>query len=185
VGLKLNGTHKLLVCADDVNLLGGNINTIKKKSEALTDACKEVGLGINSEKIKYILMSRHQNARKYYNIKISNRFFESMAKFIYLRPTVTDQRLINGEIKGGLHDDKPCYRSIQNLFSSRLLSKNVKIKIYKSIILPLVLYGSGTWSLTLREELRLRVSGNRVLRRIVGSKNCIMRNFATCTLCQI
>jgi hypothetical protein len=59
---------------------------------------------------------------------------------------------------------------VQNLLSSRLLSKNIKIRIYKSIILPVVLYGCETWSLTLREEHRLRVFKNRVLRRIFGPK---------------
>jgi hypothetical protein len=54
--------------------------------------------------------------------------------------------------------------------SSRLLSRNVKVKIYKIIILPAVLYGCETWSLTLREEHRLRVFDNRVLRRIFGPK---------------
>jgi hypothetical protein len=54
--------------------------------------------------------------------------------------------------------------------SSRLISKNLKIKIYKTIILPVVVYGCGTWSLTLGEEHRLRVFQNRVLRRIFGPK---------------
>jgi hypothetical protein len=59
---------------------------------------------------------------------------------------------------------------MQNLLSSSLLSKNVKIKIYRTIILPVVLYGCESWSLTLREECRLRVLENRVLRRIFGPK---------------
>ena len=63
-----------------------------------------------------------------------------------------------------------CYYSVQNLLSSRLLSKNLKIKTYRTIILPVVLYGCETWSLTLREERRLRVFENRVLRRIFGPK---------------
>ena len=63
-----------------------------------------------------------------------------------------------------------CYYSVQNLLSSSLLSKNLKIKIYRTIILPIVLYGCETSSLTLREELRLRVSENRVLRRVFGPK---------------
>ena len=63
-----------------------------------------------------------------------------------------------------------CYHSVQNLLSSRLLSKNLKIKIYRTIILPVVLYGSETWSLTLREERRLRVFENKVLRRIFGPR---------------
>ena len=61
--------------------------------------------------------------------------------------------------------------SVQNLLSSRLLSKNLKIKIYRTIILPVVLYGCETWSLTLREERRLRVFENRVLRKF-GPRRC-------------
>ena len=60
------------------------------------------------------------------------------------------------------------YHSVQNLLSSRLLSKNLKIKIYRTITLPVVLYGCETWSLTLREERRLRVFENRVLRKVFG-----------------
>jgi len=59
---------------------------------------------------------------------------------------------------------------IQSLLSSSLLSKKLKIKIYRTVILPLVLYGCETWSLTLREECRLRVFENRMLRRVFGPK---------------
>ena len=63
-----------------------------------------------------------------------------------------------------------CYHSVQNILSSSLLSKNLKIKIYRNTILPVVLYGCETWSLTLREEHKLRVFENRVLRRIFGPR---------------
>jgi len=63
------------------------------------------------------------------------------------------------------------YHSVQNLLSSRLLSKNLKIKIYITIILPVVLYGCETWTLTLREERKLRVFENMVLRRIFGPRS--------------
>jgi hypothetical protein len=74
------------------------------------------------------------------------------------------------EIKRRMNSDDACYHSVQNFLSSRLLSKNVKIRIYKTIILPVVLYGCETWSLTVRREHRLRVFENRVLRRIFGLK---------------
>jgi hypothetical protein len=74
------------------------------------------------------------------------------------------------EIKCRLNLENACYHLVQNLLSSRLLSRNVKVKIYKTIILPVVLYGFETWSLTLRKEHRLRVSENKVLRRIFGQK---------------
>jgi hypothetical protein len=84
------------------------------------------------------------------------------------RTTVTNQNLIQEEIKMRLNSGNACYHSVQSLLSSRLLSKNLKIRICKTIILPVVLYGCETCSLTFREEHRLRVFENRVLRRIFG-----------------
>jgi len=85
-----------------------------------------------------------------------------------LETTLINQNSIQEEIKSLLKSGNACYHSLQNLLSSSLLSKNLKIKIYRTIILPVVLYGCETWSLTLREERRLRVFENRVLRRIFG-----------------
>jgi hypothetical protein len=141
VVLKLNGTHQLLAYADEVNLLGDNINTVKKNTETLIDASKKVGLEINAEKTKYMLLCRHQNVGQNLDIrvKIASRSFENVSQFKYLRTTVTNQNLIQEEIKRRLNSS-----SVQNLLSSRLLSKNLKIRIYKTIILPVVLYGCET-----------------------------------------
>jgi hypothetical protein len=91
-----------------------------------------------------------------------------MAQFRYLGMTVTDQNLTQEEIKRRVNSGNACYHSVQNILSSCLLSKNITIRIYKTIILSPVLYGCETWSLTLREEYRLRVFENRVLRRMFG-----------------
>jgi hypothetical protein len=91
-------------------------------------------------------------------------------QFKYLGMTVTNQNLIQEEINRRLNSDNACYHSVQNLLSSHLLSKNLKVRIYKTIILPVVLYGCETWSLTVREEYKLRVLENRVLSRIFGPK---------------
>jgi hypothetical protein len=88
----------------------------------------------------------------------------------YLHFSYFSRNSIQEEIKSRLKSGNACYHSVQDLLSSSLLSKNLKIKIYRSIILPVVLYGCETWSLTLREGHRLRVFENRVLRRIFGPK---------------
>jgi hypothetical protein len=169
-GLILNGTHQLLAYADYVNIVGENIDTIQRNTKALLDASKEVGLEVNPEKTKYMLVSRCQKAGQMQSIKIGNRSSETVAKFKYLGTTLTGQNCIHEEIKSRLNSGNACYHSVQSLLSSRLLSRNVKVKIYKTIILQVVLYGCGTFSLTLREEHRLRVFENRVLRRIFGPK---------------
>jgi hypothetical protein len=73
-------------------------------------------------------------------------------------------------VKSRINSGNACYHLVQCLLSFHLLSRNVKVKIYKTIILPVLLYGCETWSLTLREEHGLRVFEKRVLRRIFGPK---------------
>jgi hypothetical protein len=116
-----------------------------------------------------MLVSHDQNADQSQDIKIANRSFENVSQFKYVRRTVTNHNLIKEEVKRRLISGNSCYHSVQNLLS-HLLSKNVKIRVCKTIILPVVLYGCETQSLTLREEHKLRVFESRVLRRIFGLK---------------
>jgi hypothetical protein len=109
VGRILNGTHQLLAYADDVNIVGEYIDTIQKFTKALLDASKEVGLEVNPEKTKYLLVSRCQKARQRQSIKIGNRSFESVGKFKYLGTTLTDQNCIREEIKSRLNSGNGCY----------------------------------------------------------------------------
>ena len=103
-------------------------------------------------------------------MKKDNSSIERMEEFKYLGTTLTNQNSIQEEIKCRLKLGNACYCSVQNLLSSSLLSKTLKIKIYRTIILPDVLYGRENWSLTLMEERRLRAFENRVLRRVFGPK---------------
>ena len=101
---------------------------------------------------------------------VHNSTFERVEEFKYLGTNLTNPNSIAEEIKSRLRSGNAFYHSVQNLLSSRLLPKNLKIKIYRIIILPVVLYGCETWSLTLREERKLRVLENMVLRRIFGPR---------------
>jgi hypothetical protein len=107
-------------------------------------------------------MYRHQNVGHNHNIKTANRSYENVAQFKYFGKRVTNQNLIQEEIKRRMNSGIACYQF--------LLSKNVNIRLYKSTILPVVLYGCETWPLTLREEQILKVFKNRALTRIFGPK---------------
>ena len=106
------------------------------------------------------------NAGRIHSVRMDNKTFERVEEFKYLGTNLTNQNSIPEEIKSRLRSGNACY----HFLSSRLLSKNLKIKIYRTIILPIVLYGCETWSLTLREERKLRVFENMMLRRISGPR---------------
>ena len=117
-----------------------------------------------------MVMSRDQNAGRIHSVRIDNSTFERVEEFKYLGTTLRNQNSIAEEIKSRLKSGNACYHSVQNLWSSGLLSQNLTIKIYRTVILPVVLYGCETWSLKLWEEKKLRVFENRVLRKIFGPR---------------
>jgi len=93
-GLKLNGTHQLLAYADDVNILGESVDTVKKNAEAVVAATKEIGLEANSHKTKYMTVSRDQKAGRIHSMKIDNSSVERVEEFEYLGTTLTNQNSI-------------------------------------------------------------------------------------------
>ena len=79
--MKLNGTHQLQAYADDVNILGGSIHTLKENVEALVAATREIGLEVSADKTKYMVMSRDQNAGRIHSVRIDNSTFEKVEEF--------------------------------------------------------------------------------------------------------
>jgi len=116
-----------------------------------------MGLEVNADKTKYMPASRDQNAGRIHRLRIYNSIFDMVEEFKYLGKNLTNQNSIPEEIKSRLRSGNACYHSVQKLLSSRLPSKNLKIKIYRNTILPVVLCGCEIWSLTLREERKFRV----------------------------
>jgi hypothetical protein len=109
-----------------------------ENTETLLNASKKE---VNPEKTKYVLVSRCEKVGQKHSVKIVSRCFEVVAKFKYLGTTLTDQNCMNEEIKSRLNSGNTCHHSVQSLLSSHLLSRNVKVKIYKAIILPVVCVG--------------------------------------------
>jgi hypothetical protein len=102
-----------------------------KSIETISDTCKEVGLEVNAEKTKYMLLSRHQDEKRNRDIKIANRYFENVAQLRYLGKVVRNQNLIKEEIKRRLNSANTCYHSVQSVWSPHLLFKNLILKCTK------------------------------------------------------
>ena len=136
----------------------------------MVGARKETRLEVNADKTKYMVMSHDRNAGQSHSMESNNSSFERVEEFKYLGTNLTNQNFIQEKIKGRMKSGNAWCHSVKNLLSSSLLYKNLKIKIHRTIIWPVVLYGCETWLLTLREDCRLRVFENRVLRRIFGPK---------------
>ncbi|KAJ4446503.1 hypothetical protein ANN_13199 [Periplaneta americana] len=143
-GLELNGLHQRFVYADDVSILGENPQTIKENPKIILEASKALGLEVNPENTKYMIMYCDQNIVRNGNIKIGDLSFEEVEKFKYLGATVTNINDTREEIKRRINMGNACYYSVGKLLSTSLLSKNLKVRIYKTVILLVALYGCET-----------------------------------------
>jgi len=129
-GLKLNVTHHLVIYADGVNILGRSVHTIKKNAEAIVVASKKIRLEVNADKTKSMVMSQDKYAGQSHSMKTDNSSYQRMDEFKYLGTTLTNQNSVQEEIKSSLKSGNACCHSLQNLLSSSLLSKKLKIQKY-------------------------------------------------------
>jgi hypothetical protein len=124
--------------------MGGSVHTTKINTEALVATSKKNWSEVNTQLTKYMVMSRDQHAGQNQNIKIGNKSLERVKQFRYLGTTQTNQNCIHEEIRNRPKSGNACYNLVQNLVSSVLLLKNIKITIYITIILPALLHGCET-----------------------------------------
>jgi hypothetical protein len=123
--------------------LGRSVHTVKEDADALVVVTKEIEIEVNADKAKYMVMSRDRNAGRDDSVKIDNSFIERVEDFRYLGTMLAEQNSIQEEIKRRLKLENACYHSVQTILSSRLLSKTLKFKIYRNIILDLQEVGGG------------------------------------------
>lgn len=168
-GAKINGKTNVLAFADDVALIAENKKDIKELAEKLITETQKVGLKINEEKTKIMKISRLPDNQP--DLEVLNFKFTKTDNFKYLGVTITSENRQDDEIQCRLAAAQRCYWSLTKLFRSRLLTRRTKIKMYKVIIQPVLLYGAEVWTLTKQNEKKLIVFENKILRRVFGPIN--------------
>lgn len=171
-GLEVGKKVNILAFADDVTLLAEDANGIKALAETLIKETRKVGLEVSEEKTKYLIVGR-QLEEFYLNnsIHVSNYSFERTTDFKYLGVTIDQENREEVEVNARLILGNKCYWALKTLLKCRLLSRKTKSKLYKTIIQPIVLYGSETWTLTKNQEKKIIIFENKVLRTIYGPIN--------------
>lgn len=158
---------KLLAYADDIAMLGNTIEEIEESLEIIERRAKEVGLHMNIEKTKFMHVTKTQTMTNTL-VTINNHIFERVRDFKYLGVNINQNNRIEPEIDNRMNNASRSLYSMNNILTSKRISKNAKIKIYKTIIQPVLLYGCETWPLKQNILLRIQAFENRVLRKIFG-----------------
>ncbi|KAI5722453.1 hypothetical protein M8J76_008557 [Diaphorina citri] len=167
-GIHLGDRHKIFAYADDIVLAGENEQELRRLLVELVEAAARVGLTINQKKTKYLVLQRGQIRESQQFLRIGQYSFERVQCFKFLGVHIDDQNQRQTEMQIRLNNANKAYHSLRSLLSSRLLSRNSKLTLYNTIIKPVLLYGSETWSVTKREEHQMQVFENKVYRTIFG-----------------
>lgn len=168
-GVWLNGQHRVIGYADDLALLGERKQHVIDALNCLQQEASRIGLRVSHEKTEYLHMRRYKNVRrKREDLVVGNTRFKGVAKFRYLGCTVTDTNDREDEIEIRIQNTLRCSAALHPVLSSKLLSRRTKIRIYKTLVRPILLYGCEAWTLTQKEEAKLLVTERKVLRKILG-----------------
>ena len=166
-GAKLS-EHKILntTYADDVDILAEKKQDLAQVAEPFQHAAQQVGLQINFSKTK--IMSMNRNSEDEEDLYINGNLIEEVDEFKYLGATLHNKNEMRKEILTRIASANKCYFSLLPIMKKRSLSKQLKLRVYNTIIKPVALYASETWTITKETEHRLLVFENTILRRISG-----------------
>jgi hypothetical protein len=171
-GLRHNGTiyYKSvmpLAYADDVDIIGRNKREVSAAFTRFVEEAHKVGLAVNEDKTKY-LVSTSKNSSLGGFVEIDRFKFEVVKDFVYLGSSINTTNNISLEIKRRITLANRCYFGLRRQLSKRALSRKTKNCLYKSLIMPVLLYGAEAWTLTTADEQSLRVFERKILRKIYG-----------------
>ena len=143
-------------------------NELKKIYQQIEKAANKIGLYTNTDKTKYLIISPNEHKRNRPKIVIGNKEFGCVDTFKYLGFLIDNQNRMVTAIKDRIQLGNRAYHANIPLLKNKLISRKQKLKIYKTLIRPIVTYGSETWTLTKENELRLRVFERKIVRKIYG-----------------
>ena len=168
-GTILNRRVHYLAYADDINLISRNKRLLTEAYLQLENEATQMGLKINTEKTKYMVNSRSADTMaREGNLLVGDHVFERVRDFKYLGSMVTETNKCSEEIKSRIAAGNRSYYSCLHMLKSRLLSRKSKEQIYKTLIKPVVMYSSETWTMTKRDEQLFAVWERKILRKIYG-----------------
>ena len=158
----------LLAYADDVDIIGTNLRAISATFSSLEKESRRVGLLVNQDKTKYMLSTKKQNYRLGQHVKFDSYNFEVVKDFVYLGASINNTNNISLEIQRRITLANRCYFGLNRQLSSRALSRRTKLSLYKSLILPVLIYGAESWTMTAADEKSLGTFERKILRKIFG-----------------
>ncbi|KAL4103343.1 hypothetical protein QTP88_018720 [Uroleucon formosanum] len=164
--MEVIGEETILAYADDIVLLGNTREEISHSLSKLIEVSKNMGLCINEEKTKLMILSRRNVDQS--NLKVGSMNFEKVDNFKYLGVNINNSNNMHKEIKERISNGNRCYFSINKLLRSKLLSRKSKTTLYTSYLRPVVTYGCETWSTTKDNNKKLAISERKILSNIYG-----------------
>ena len=166
-GIKLEDINvKLLAYADDVDIMIENQTEMKNLATLFKEAAERIGLKINESKTKVMKISREPILPE--RVEIAGMDIGRAEEFKYLGVIVTNDGRMKREVEARIGAGNRCYSSLIELLKKRSISRATKLRLYNSIVRPIILYGCETWALTKAMENRFEVLENKILRRILG-----------------